>query len=130
MPAKELPSPTALSFIICDTVIEDKRTNKKTLVGLFNNINAKSFPCTHAAMHVFIGLTEGRGKYKCTLSCEKDDSSQKLFELPGSIEFKNPLAVVEINFEIRGVRFIEGGTYRFEFSCNNIPVISRKFQVL
>lgn len=131
MPAKQLPSPTALAFIICDSVIEDKATNKKSLIGLFNSIATKTFPCIHSVIHVFVGLTGGHGEYQGDLSCVKDnDESIKVLSLSGPIKFNDPLAVVEINFEIRGVHFPEAGLYRFEFLCNSVPVISRKFQVM
>lgn len=131
MPAKELPSPAALAFIICDTVIEDKITNKKSLVGLFNSIEAKSFPCTHPVIHVFVSLTGGHGEYQSALACVKDDNERiKVLGLSGPIRFNNPLEVVELNFEIRGVSFPEAGIYRFQFLCNDIPIVSRKFQVV
>ncbi len=131
MPAKKLPSPTALAFIICDSIIEDKATNKKSLVGLFNSIATKTFPCIHSVIHVFVGLTGGHGRYQSALSCVKDDDeSVKILDLQGLIKFSDPLEIVEVNFEIRDVRFPEAGIYRFELSCNDIPVISRKFQVV
>ena len=34
------PSPIPLTMVICDTVIDDRKTGKKSLIGLFNNINA------------------------------------------------------------------------------------------
>src|SRR5436305_596684 len=58
------PKPVPMAIVICDQIIEDRLTGKKTLVGLFNSIAARSFPCTHATMSVFVSLTEGRGKYK------------------------------------------------------------------
>lgn len=131
MPARELPSPTALAFIICDTVIEDKITNKKSLVGLFNSIWAKSFPCTHPVLHVFVSLTGGHGEYQGNLTCVKhDEENIKVLGLSGPIKFNGPLEVVELNFEIRGVVFPKAGIYQFQFLCNNVPVASRKFQVV
>lgn len=126
----EKPPPfKVLAFIICDTVIDDKITNKKSLIGLFNSINTKTFPCVHPIIHTFLILTEGHGEYECSLSCVKDDGSKQVLRLSGPLKFNTPLDVIEVNFEIRGVVFPEAGMYRFEFQCNDIPVISRKFQV-
>lgn len=129
MTIKKPPPFKVLAFIICDTVIDDKITNKKSLVGLFNGIIAKTFPCAHPILHVFVSLTEGHGAYQCSLSCVKDDESKKILSLSGSLEFNNPLHVVEVNFEIRGIVFPEAGIYRFDLLCDDIPIISRKFQV-
>ncbi len=58
------------------------------------------------------------------------DDGKKILDLNGPIKFKSPLDVVETNFELRGVSFPEPGVYRFEFMCDNIPVISRKFRIV
>ncbi len=124
------PRPKALAFIICDTVIDDKASNKKSLIGMFNNIYSAKFPCRHAALNVFVSLTEGHGEYKCSLVCVKDDESKKIAQMDGPIKFNNPLSVVEAKFEIRGMVLPEPGMYRFDFLCGDVPVVSRKFEVI
>jgi Family of unknown function (DUF6941) len=130
MANKTLPEPTVLAFIICDTMIEDRLTNKKSLIGLFSNINATSFPFTLPVINVFVSLTGGHGEYQCSLSCVKDDGSKEILKLSGPMKFENPLDIVESNFILNGTTFPGVGIYRFEFSCNDIPIISRKFQVI
>ena len=129
MAKKRLPEPTVLAFIICDTIIDDKLTNKKSLIGLFSNINATTFPFTLPVINVFVSLTGGHGEYQCSLSCMKDDGSKEILRLAGLMKFKTPLAIVESNFNIKAASFPDAGIYRFEFSCNDIPIVSRKFQV-
>ena len=125
------PRPKALAFIICDTVIDDKATNKKSLIGLFSDIYANNFPCSHHVINVFLSLTEGHGDYECSLICVKDDESQKeIVQLSGPLKFNNPLSVVEAKFEIRGLVLPEPGMYRFDFLCGEVPVVSRKFKVI
>ena len=126
----ETPPPRALAFIICDSVIDDKATHKKSLIGLFNNIYANKFPATHSSLNVFLSLTGGHGDYQCSLVCGKDDESMRLVQIDGTLKFNNPLAVVEVKFEIRGIVFPEDGTYRFDFLCADVPIVSRKFNVV
>lgn len=123
----EKPNPIHLAMIICDTVIEDKQTAKKTLVGLFNNINASSVPTVHPSFNIYIALTEGNGSYGSTLKCLKGD--KPIMEIQGPIVFNNPHQIVELNYTLRNIPFPEYGEYRFEFLCNEILVISRKFRV-
>ena len=126
----EKPLPKALAFIICDSVIDDKATNKKSLIGLFNNIYANKFPATHPSLNVFLSLTEGYGDYQCSLVCKKADESLELVRIPGNIKFGNPLSVAEVKFEIRGIVIPEPGVYRFDFLCGEVSVVSRKFKVI
>ena len=118
-----------LSMVRCDTVIEDKRTGKKSLVGLFNNITVAKAPCTHPRLNVFISLTEGNGDYVGRLRCIKEGDEQEIFAMEGQVRFSNPRQILEYNFEIIGMAFPDFGNYRFEFLCNNELVIARKFMV-
>jgi len=63
----ELPVPKANAMLICDSVITDKGTNKKSLIGVFEHINAFKFPCVHHSLAVYIKLTDARGKYRFRL---------------------------------------------------------------
>lgn len=50
--------------------------------------------------------------------------------MSGPLKFNNPLSVVEAKFEIRGMVLPEPGMYRFDFLCENVPVVSRKFKAI
>lgn len=124
------PKPMPLAMIICDTVIEDKLTNKKTLVGIFNTVNSPKVPSVHPGLNVFLSLTEGIGEYDCNLRCVNAANSKTIVDLGGKIGFQNIKEIIELNFELQGILFPDFGEYRFEFFCNNEPLISRRFMVL
>ncbi len=48
--------PICVSLIICNEVIEDKRSGNKTLVGLFNSVMAPALPVVHPRMFVMASL--------------------------------------------------------------------------
>ncbi|OGW83960.1 MAG: hypothetical protein A3C47_00235 [Omnitrophica bacterium RIFCSPHIGHO2_02_FULL_51_18] len=123
------PNLIPLAMIICDTVIDDKKTNKKSLIGLFDNINSLKLPCVHPRLNVFIVLTEGNGEYDCALKCIKEDTNKALVELQGKIHCLNPQQKIELNFEMVGLRFTDYGNYRFDFYCNENLLVSRKFLI-
>ena len=124
----EKPSPIPLSMVICDTVIEDKITGKKSLIGLFNNINARKVPAVHPSLSVYISLTEGVGSYDGKLRCIF--GNKPIIELGGPIVFKSPHQIAEWNFSIRGLPLPSYGEYRFELLCDGKLVIARKFKVI
>ncbi|MBI3320569.1 MAG: hypothetical protein HYZ89_08335 [Candidatus Omnitrophica bacterium] len=121
--------PTSLALIICDAVIDDRDTNKKTLVGLFSNIGTRKLPFRHPALHVFVSLTDGNGAYKARLECRHRDSDDRVFELKGDIKFDNPNQVVDINFALQGVVFSKVGIHNFDFYLDEQIIVSRKFTV-
>ena len=122
------PPPTALAMAICDDTIEDKMSGKKTLVGLFSNITVKACPFRHPEINIFMVLTNGHGDYNARLKCLKEDG-QVIADLSGRVHFPDPSAIVEFNFELLGLGFPSYGLYRFEFYCDGVSVISRKFMV-
>ena len=123
---KEKPPPVALAMLLCDYVIEDKATNKKSLIGLFSNISAKKFPASHYRMNVFVVLWDGHGNYKGELRCVHSDSEEEVSTMRGPIEFPDPNAVLEFNFEMFGMTFPAPGEYIMQFLCDDEIVIQRK----
>ncbi len=124
------PPPTGLAIVICDQIIEDKLTNKKSLIGIFNQIAAPQFPCRHPRMCVFVSLTEGRGACEARLRVGHEESGNTIAELKGQIQFADIHTVAEINFDLVGLQFSEPGLYSIEFYCDDNLVLERRFHVL
>jgi len=125
----EKPSPTGLAIVICDQIIEDKLTNKKSLIGIFNNIASQNFPCRHPQLSVFVSLTEGRGSYNARLRIAHEETGRVTAELNGQIQFPDIHAVVEVNFNLLGLEFQQPGLYSIEFYCDDALVLERRFHV-
>ena len=124
MPKK--PKPKCLAMLLCDYVILDAETRNKSLIGIFNRINASKFPVRHDRMHVFIALTDGHGEYTASLKVKNSDGEEVL-SLGGKVNMKDPLGVAELNFTIRGLVIPEPGRYFVEFWCNDEMLIDRRF---
>ena len=119
-----------LALHVCDEVIEDAKTGKKSLIGLFNRIVSARFPCVHPKMHVFVSITGGRGRQQAELRCVNHSTHAVLLSTRGEISFANPNAVIDVNFHLTNVKFPEPGTYSFEFLCEGELVFDRLFLVL
>ena len=127
----EQPVPKANAMLICDSVITDKATNKKSLIGVFENINASKFPCAHHSLAIYIKLTDARGKYKFRL--ELVDLEENLIigktELPQDISINNPLGTYELVINFGGLTFKHAGEYDFRMFANNKIFEQKKFSV-
>ncbi len=124
MPKK--PKPKCLAMLLCDYVILDAETRNKSLIGIFNRINASKFPVRHDRMHVFIALTDGHGKYAASLQI-RNSRGEEILSLGGEVDMKDPLGVAELNFAIRGMVIPEPGRYFVEFYCDGEMLIDRPF---
>ena len=123
------PSPTGLAIVICDQIIEDKLTGKKSLIGIFNQIGTQNFPCRHPQVCVFVSLTEGRGQSAARLRIVHDESSHVVAEVNGNIQFPDVNVVVELNFNLVGLVFPEPCMYSIEFYCDDAIILERRFTV-
>jgi hypothetical protein len=124
------PIPSGLAIVVCDQIIEDKLTGKKSLIGIFNQIGTQNFPCRHPQVCVFVSLTEGRGRCGARLRIIHDESNHVVAEVKGNIEFSDVHVVVELNFNLVGLVFPEPGTYSIEFYCDDALVLERRFNVI
>jgi len=124
------PTPIGLAIVICDQIIEDKLTNKKSLIGIFNQIATQSFPCRHPQVSVFVALTDGRGQCAARLRIVHDESDRVVAEVNGNIQFPDAHTVVELNFGLVGLVFPDPGVYAIEFYCDDALVLERRFHVI
>jgi hypothetical protein len=120
--------PRCVAIIICNEVIEDKRTNNKTLVGLFNQISTAKLPSVHPRMFVLVSLTDLTGKAPVTIRISSPN--KVVAEFPGELESADPRAVTDIVLELRGVPLEEAGAYRIDVLVNQISIADRYFSVL
>jgi hypothetical protein len=115
------PVPKTNAMLICDYVITERGTNKKSLIGVFENIGAVQFPCTHYQLSVYIKLTEAQGGYRFRLELVdlKNDTMIGKSQMPEPIQISNPLMTHELVFNLRGLRFPHAGEYEFRIFAND-----------
>lgn len=124
-----LETPMGLALLVCDTIIEDKKTGKKTLVGLFDRVQGARLPCVHPAMCVFVSLTGGRGEFACEVLCRHTDGETLAFQAAGRVKLTDPRQVVDIVFRLNGVRFPKSGSYWLHFVVEGVPIMMRQMSV-
>ena len=123
------PNPPVLSINVCDAIIRDETTKKVSLIGIFNTIHALSFPAIHPLLHLYMAWTNGHGIYKSEIRLS-DNEGNAVISAQGPLEFKDPLQIVEINFEWRMLKFEHEGEYVIEVVCDGQQVGMRKFRIV
>lgn len=126
----QLETPLGLSLLMCDTIIEDKHTGKKTLVGLFDRVHARRFPCVHPFMCVFVSLTGARGNFPCEVVCRHQDSHTVAFSAKGEVSMRDPRQVVDLVFRLSGVTFSKPDMYWLNFVVDDVPIMMRPLFVM
>lgn len=125
--------PTVLALIVCDEIIDDRVTNKKSLIGMFNNIRVHALPSMHHQLVVYVAMT-GHGTVPVRVELVRaDDITEESgpvlrMDNPG-LTFEDPNAVVEAAFKLNGIVFPEAGLYNFRVLSGNHLLAQREFRV-
>lgn len=108
--------PQCLGIVFCDQLIEDRRTGKKSLIGLFNDILVSHTPVKHPRMFLVVSLTNclGRFEFQLRFSRERELDEETLMEIGGQVEGRNPLAVMDLVFELNDLALPQPGKYLME----------------
>jgi hypothetical protein len=121
--------PSLVSFLICDQVIDDKLSNKKSAIGIFNTIIVPRLPTAIHQMAILASVTEITGRAELELRLIRDTDNAVLFSGRGAVDAPNPLAVVDLLFAMQGIQIAEPGQYGFELLAGGALLGRRRFQV-
>ena len=122
--------PIAEALIICDEIINEAGTNKKSLIGTFNSILSDQYPMQHAKICVYAAMTNGQGEMSGELRCMRVDDQQMIFKASGTVQFADPNQVVEMSFNFRNIVFERPGLYTFELLAADELLLEKRFHVV
>lgn len=124
-----METPTVQALLVCEQVLTDEATKRKTLVNLLNEIHGHSFPLTLPRLTVFATLSNGNGEMSCELRCARADNDEPIFGVKGPVRFPNPNATVEFVFELGNFTFPVPALYSFMLYCDDDLLAERRFTV-
>lgn len=126
----EAALPTLVTLLICDQVIDDRLTNKKSAIGLFNAVLVRRFPATIQQMVVMAALTEIQSQADVELRLVRDSDNETLFQAQELVRAPSPLATVDLLFALQGIQIPAAGQYGIELLSRQHLLGRRRFQVL
>jgi len=123
--------PSIHAFLVCDTIIIDSLTGKKSIIGAFTHLWAKTFPCQHPQVGVYFSLTDAEGKYAFEIQLVYLDKDQMVGKgsLP-PIEIHNRLATHDFGVNIPYLVFPGPGKYEFRLYADGNFITQKDFQVI
>jgi len=123
--------PKINAMLLCDSVITEVGTNKKSLIGIFENIYAQNFPCRHYHLSVYIKFTSAQGKYHFRLELV-DISNDKIIgkgEIP-ELNVPDKLGSYELAFNLMGLQFDHEDKYEFRIFADDKIFGNKVFSVI
>jgi hypothetical protein len=122
--------PRLNAMLICDSTIREQGTGKVSLIGIFANVSAFSFPSRHPTLSVYANLADAAGKYRFKLTLHRRDDGAKLGEGGMDAEVVDRMQPAELVFELRDLWFEKPGRYDFALLANGREVGSKVFNVV
>lgn len=123
--------PTKEAMLLCDSIITEVGTGKKSLIGIFEDINAAQYPFEHHRLSVYLKFTSAQGKYvfRLELIDLKDNLVIGKANTP-ELDVPNKLDSYELVFNLENLRFQHPGKYEFEVYAGDTPFANKTFKAV
>jgi len=116
--------PQLLVWLTCDAVHIDPASGKHTILGVFSNIKARSFPVVHPRMVWFMTLTDVQpGKHHIKLSMGLDPTNPTEL-IHREFESQSPLHRINLINELHNLRFDQPGEYSIVIEVNDDTILA------
>ena len=123
------PQPMVKAILVCDQIIHEFGTIKKSLIGIFEEIHLQKFPAHYPRIAVYVNLTDANGMY--VLGMRLIDETGKEIgrgQTPG-VKIDNPLATCEFALQVQNLVFPAPGQYEFQIFANADLLATKAFRV-
>jgi hypothetical protein len=115
--------PSVLAIVLCDRIIIEQGTGKKTLIGIFNNLNAASFP-TVQPVGFYASLTDLEGHYRFDIRVVRlaGDGEELMGGAEAEFTAHDRLAILEMAVNLPPVPFTAPGRYEFQLFADGVYI--------
>jgi hypothetical protein len=121
--------PSLLAWITCDGVHIDPSSGKHTILGVFSNIKARTFPVVHPYMVWFLTITDVQpGKHTIRILMGLD-ATNPIELLKREFESQSPLHRINLINELRNLRFEQPGDYSIVIEVDEEPILATSLGV-
>jgi hypothetical protein len=127
----DIVKPSVQAFLVCDQVIEDSVTKKKSLIGLFTHLQGVSFPFQHSHMGLYFCLTDAEGIYRFDIDLIYLNNEQLVCRatLP-NITIVDRLQISDFGINIPSLAFPSPGRYEFRLRMEGHLIAQKDFSVM
>lgn len=113
------PIPSVIAILLCDRIIVETETYKKTLIGIFDRINVPA--PAKIPLAFYARMTDAEGQYKFRVDAISLGDERLLMRAETSpIQIESRLGVAEIGLNLPPVTFPVAGRYEFQLYGNDV----------
>lgn len=125
------PIPKLLAMIVCDEIIQDRRSGKFSLIGIFDHFRTPVVPVHLRPIGVYARLVDAQGDYTVKLDLVRVRDLQTIGSgTAPPVRIEDRLQAFELVFQLPLLRFDEFGPYEFRLFADDQHVGSSPFSVV
>ena len=115
--------PTVVALLLCDTVIIEEGTGKKSLIGVFDRFNFPEFPAQVQGFSFYARLTDVEGNYTFRIDVTDLEFDKVILSIDSS-EALTPENVryMDLVLTMPPVKFPRPGNYEFQLYANRVYI--------
>ena len=113
------PTPVLVAMLVCDTAIQEGTSSKYTLVGVFSEINVKTFPAFHRSAWLYAQLIGCEGEYSVRVEFARVSDQQVLVSGESEIVADNRHTNVERAWQLPPLPLEATGEHEFRLWMND-----------
>jgi hypothetical protein len=114
----DVPIPSVVAMLVCDQVITEFGTGKKSLIGIFENINSSIFP-TQVKMGFYARLVDAEGDYDVLIRLVNLKDESRVADIKAEAKGLKRDAAAELVLNVAGIVLPEPGKYEFQLFAND-----------
>ena len=116
----EAPIPNVVAMLICDQVISEQGTNKKSLIGVFENFNWPTYPALLPRLGIYARLADAVGQYEFKLRFVALKDESLLAEIGLRADIKDASGYSELVLNIGNIPIPAPGKYELQLYLGDI----------
>jgi hypothetical protein len=114
----EAPIPSVVAMLVCDQVITEFGTGKKSLIGIFENINSPMFP-TQIKIGFYAKLVDAEGDYDVLIRLVNLKDESRVADIKAGVKGIKREGAAELVINVAGIVLPEPGKYEFQLFAND-----------
>src|SRR5258708_7472136 len=114
----DAPIPSVVAMLVCDQTITEVGTGKKSLIGIFENINSLMFP-TAIRIGIYAKMVDAEGDYDILIRVVNLKDESKVADIKAEAKGIKREGAAELTINIGGIVLPEPGKYEFQLFAND-----------
>lgn len=128
--SSSLPTPVPVAFLVCDQILTDGTTGKKTIVGVFDRIWAERFPASHRPVWLFVRVIDCEGQYPYIIEYVRVSTQEILGKAEGTATSRDRQRYTDFVLQLPVIPLPEQGEYEFRLWMGNKFISSTRLTAL